>query len=787
MIRRYLQWSQAVTGLLVALGTALSQAPGITSGYSFTTLAGNAGLGTVEGSLSAARFNQPHGVAADAFGNFYLADTSNHTIRKVSSSGVISTVAGLAGVPGSADGLSEVARFNLPTCVVVDAVGVLYVADSGNHTLRKITPDGVVSTFAGSALELDSRGRPMGGYLDGHGVAARFRNPTGLAIDSGGNIVVADRSNGVIRRVSEAGDVTTVAGSAGSLGSIDATGTAAQFRYPAGVAVDAARNIYVADSYNRTVRKITSDGVVTTLAGLPIHPGTLDGVGTAARFVEPTGIAVGSDGWIYVADAGNHTIRRVSDSGEVSTLAGTGGGPSGLGGLSGAVDGKGSQAQFNSPAGLAITKSGDLVVADTGNSMLRKVTSEGVVSTLVGIASIPGSVDQSGSAARFARPVGLASDLEGNLYVADQDNHTIRKITSAGMVTTLAGFPGQAGTNDGVGDAARFAQPMAVAVGPNGHVYVADAGNGLLREVSPQGQVSTVAGLARSFGNVDGTGSAARFGRPIGVAVDRSGNIYVVDAGNLNVRQVTPAGEVTTYYQPPGGLNIDSLGGSGAALRLYSPSAIAVDPAGRVFLCDGSTIRRVVSAVETTVISGRPGDYGNAEDGAPVVARFNRPGGLTVDSAGNLYVADTLDQTIRKIAPDGWVTTLGGNLQIKDEQGHPVGGYSDGTGELARFWNPTGIAADNLGNIYVADTGNNVIRKGSPALRIGLNAVDLGLQSGQFAFEFGGPQGRVAVVEMSRDMLTWQPVWTNTMASSQRFVDRLAGGFERKFYRVRLP
>ncbi len=270
--------------------------------YTFTTLAGQASIGSADGTGSAARFYYPAGVATDSSGNVYVADRSNSTIRKITPAGVVTTLAGLAGYQGSADGTGSAARFYYPFGVATDSSGNVYVADGGNDTIRKITPAGVVTTLAGLA--------GITGSADGTGSAARFYNPAAVATDSSGNVYVADTVNYTIRKITPAGVVTTLAGLAGSYGSADGTGSAARFYYPFGVATDSSGNVYVADTDNHTIREITPAGVVTTLAGLAGSYGSADGAGSAARFHYPYGGATDSSGNVYVADSGNNTIRK---------------------------------------------------------------------------------------------------------------------------------------------------------------------------------------------------------------------------------------------------------------------------------------------------------------------------------------------------------------------------------------------------------------------------------------------------------------------------------------------
>src|SRR5262249_41246831 len=277
--------------------------------------------------------------------------------------------------------------------------------------------------------------------------------------------------------------------------------------FPTGVAVDSGGNAYVADLFNHTIRKLTPAGVVTTFAGVAESSGSTDGTGSAARFLAPAGLAIDSAGSLSVADAGNHTIRRITPAGVVSTLAGAAG-------LPGAADGTGSAARFRTPRAVTVDAAGNIYVADTSNQTIRKVTPAGVVTTFAGSAGSDGSVDGTGSGARFRGPDGIAVGLGGNIYVADTSNHTIRRIAPVGVVSTLAGVAGSPGSGDGTGSGARFSLPTGVAPDSAGNVYVTDGGNSVIRRITPAAAVSTVAGLAASTGSVDGIGAAARFYLP---------------------------------------------------------------------------------------------------------------------------------------------------------------------------------------------------------------------------------------------------------------------------------
>jgi sugar lactone lactonase YvrE len=683
----------SVTSALVTL-TIEPNPDGSAITYDFLAFAGVA-PGSADGTGTAARFNGPDDVAVDSAGNVYVADSANDIIRKVNPSGVVTTLAGMAGQGGSADGAGAAAQFNGPGALAVDLAGNVYVADTGNNTIRRVTPEGTVSTLAGSAGQA--------GSANGTGTAAQFSEPSGVAVDSAGNILVGDTGNDTVRRITPAGVVTTLAGAVGLGGYLDGAGGAARFNQPMGVAVDASGNVYVADSGNLVIREITPGGVVSTLAGKAGSYGSTDGTGSAARFADsvytgPTSVAVDGVGDVYVSDASNNTVRKITQAGVVTTLAGSPG-------QGGGLDGTGSAASFGYPYGVAATSSGTVYVADNVYDTIRAITPAGVVSTLAGAANI-GSADGAGGSAGFFLPGAVAIDNSGNAYVADSGNNTIRKITPGGVVTTLAGSAGQSGNADGTGSAAWFNFPDGIAVDGGGNVYVADNHNNTIRKITPAGVVTTMAGTPGQTGGSDGLGSAASFWGPAGLAADNAGNVYVADTGNCTIRKITPAGLVSTLAGKA--TKAGSADGAGSAARFYGPCGVAVDGSGNVFVADtnNSSIREVTPGGVVTTLAGSAGKPGSA-DGQGGAAAFNYPHGIAVDDSDAVYVADTFNSTIRMITSGGAVTTLGGSARIIGSHG--------GAGPLARFDRPDGIAVDNAGNLVVADTSNNCVRKASPA------------------------------------------------------------------------
>ncbi len=507
---------------------------------------------------------------------------------------------------------------------------------------------------------------------DGTGVSAGFHYPGAVTFDGAGNLYVADTYNNTIRKiVISTGDVTTLAGNGqDSHGSADGTGEAARFYLPSGITTDGT-NLYVADTWNCKIRKIViSTGVVTTLAGrsCSYYPQYAEGVGTEASFYYPSGIT--TDGTnLYVTDTSNNRIRKiVISTGEVTTLAGTG--------LPGSVDGEGTTASFNYPSGIT-TDGANLYVADTLNNAIRKIViSTGVVTALAGGY---GFANGTGTAARFARPEGIATDGT-NLYVADTLNNAIRKIVvSTGEVTTLAGAPGYVSEYysfaDGTGTAARFTHPRGITTdGQN--LYVADTENNTIRLIVISSGVVTTPVGAPPF--MDGTGAAARFFRPYAITTDGT-NLYVADTENDTIRKIViSTGKVTTLagsIQTPHGFT----DGTGTSASFSLPRGITTDGVN-LYIADGGSnrIRKIVIATGE----------------ATTLLVISEPFGITTDGT-NLYIASYRNCIISKVViSTGIVTTVAGAVNTE--------GFADGIGSNARFYSLTGIANDGT-NLYVTD------------------------------------------------------------------------------------
>ncbi len=686
------------------------------SGAGLALLAGGVGgAGNLDGIASDSRFNKPTGIAIDSAGNLYVADTGNQTIRRITPAGIVSVFAGRTGIAGGADGPATQATFSSPTGVAVDPTGIVYVADWGGGTIRKITPGGVVSTLAGSF--------GMADRIDGQGSVARFVHPYGITISAGGTLYVTDQvtaefdTDSSIRAVTASGAVTTdlflgssipygivaigadpvlyfsalspaeggLLGTTGSVlfeedvgqdltypiaggpvGNSDGQGAAAAFDFANGLALNAAGDIFAADMCNDTIRHIVPDpssahgtARVTSLAGLPTTDAdaldgcvsilaaggqSVDGTGAAATFNNPTGLVADASGNLYVVDQTSSVVRKVTPLGVVTTIAGAAF-------QIGSTDGPGPGASFgfneqffpNPQGATAIDASGTVFVADTWNHEIRKITANGQVSTVAGSAEVFDDIDGIGAAASFKQPAGIAVDAAGNLFVADDSGCVIRKITPAAVVSTIAGISdGRPGSNDGVGTSARFNCPMGIALDAAGNLYVADRDNHAIRKISPQAVVSTLAGSAAVSGGNDGTGAAASFTGPTGIGIDAAGNVYVADPGNHTIRKVTAGGVVTT-------------------------------------------------------LAGAAGQQGST-DGDGTSARFNAPTSVAVDSSGNVYVADSGNDAVRKITPAGVVSTLIGVVGMRGVR----------LGTDPRLDNPQGLSIS--GNTLVLISAGAVLR-----------------------------------------------------------------------------
>ena len=672
--------------LLTAVAWAQSQ-----DHFRIDTVVGGVGDG---GPATAAVLNSPIRVAVDGSGNLYIADFLNNRIRKVDSSGVITTVAG-TGTAGFSGGRATSARINNPSGVAVDGSGNLYIADTENHRVRKVNSSGGISTVAGTGTSGSSGD-------GGSATAALLDTPLAVAVDGSGNLYISDFFNDRIRKVDSSGEITAFAGTGTEGFSGDGgLATAAELEDPRDVAVDGSGNVYIADQWNNRIRKVdTSTGIITTVAGNGTRGFAGDGgQATAAQINRPRGVGVDGSGNLYIADSGNERIRKVDTSGIITTVAGTG-----TTGFSG-DGGQATAAQLNRPHGVAVDGTGNLYIADNLNHRIRKVDSSGVITTVAG----------TGAAGRLDEPVRVAFDGSGNFYIADYGNHQIRKVDSSGTITTVAGTGGAGFSGDnGQATAAQLDNPHGVAVDGSGNIYIADSDNHRIRKVDTSGVITTVAGTGTAgFSGDGGQATAAQINLPFGVDVDGSGNLYIADYKNHRIRKVDSSGVITTFAGT-GTAGFSGDGAAATAAMLNSPYGLGYglesDGTTNIYIADRENhrIRKVDSSGNITTVAGT-GEGGFSGDGGQAhEARIFYPDDVAADASGNIYIADYNNHRIRKVDSSRVITTIAGT-------GDPGFSGDGGSALAAQIDNPSGVTPDGSGNIYIADSDNNRIRKLTPA------------------------------------------------------------------------
>ena len=545
---------------------------------------------------------------------------------------------------------------------------VLLTAPSGYAT---------VGTFAGADY----------GNLDGMGRAANFNNPNGIAADAQGNLYIADQMNNALRKISPNGQVSTLVGNPTSYA------LSAGLFHPSAIALDAAGNLYVSDAYP-IIHKITPQGAVSVFAGSNAA-GYSDDTGTAAKFGGTiTGIAVDLQGNLFVTDASNYLIRKITPQGVVSTVAGRPG-------VFGHANGTGNAATFKGSSGIALLPNGDLVVSEYLNHDVRRVTQAGVVTTVAGDSSISGSPDGPAATAGFAGLLGITTDSAGNIYVVDVCR--VRVISTTGTVSTLAGNF-NSGYRDSTGSNAYFTRLQGICSGPSGTLFCTESSN-LVRKISAAALVSTFAGSVYS-NQTNGPTAAATFNYPISATADGAGNLYIADAGNNNIRKISPQGIVTTLAGSVNGGGNAYINGQGTSARFNYPIALVADTARNLYVADlyNNVIRKITPSGLVSTFAGVRSDTGGYADGPGTAARFRQPNGIAIDRAGNLYVTERSNPCIRKITASGIVSTFAGSLRS---------GSNDGLAAAASFNSNRCIALAPDGNLYVSDLRS--IRRISPA------------------------------------------------------------------------
>ncbi len=619
----------------VVLRLSISGLVSVYAGNGFATYSGDGGP-AVEASL-----NEPSGLALDAAGNLYIADNNNDRVRRVNAmTGIITTVAGSGARGFAGDGqLAVRARMFRPWSVAVDDTGALYISDRFNHRVRQVDPNGIIRTIAGTgAAGFNGDNRAAAG--------AMLNQPRGLAFGRDGSLYIADHYNHRIRRINAGGVISTVAGDGrDDFGGDGGPGLSASIKYPSDVAFDAIGNIYIAEEASHRIRQLAPTTIINTVAGNGRLTFAGDGgPATAASLAAPIGVAWDESGRLYIADSQNKRLRVVA-SGVINTLAG------------GATEAifrsrvPALSAVFANTRRLALDGPGNLFVSDEGARLVRRIGLDGVITTAAGNGSY-GYTGDGGPATEtaLAGVRGMAVDANGNLFIADRLNHRVRRVDRNGIITNLAG-QGRGGYRDGNATTeALLASPNGLAFGLDGALYVADEESYTIRRIA-NGIVSTVAGtgFVNGYGGDGGPASRAVLNTPYDLCFDPAGNLFIAELEGHRVRRVDRSGVISTVT----GTGVAGYNGDGipaATAQLSFPTGIACHTDGSVYVAEERPprIRRIANGVITAVAGD--GVEGFRGDGGPArLARFISPTGLALDAAGNLYIADNGNRRVRKI------------------------------------------------------------------------------------------------------------------------------------------
>jgi uncharacterized protein (TIGR03437 family) len=655
--------------------------------YTIDTIAGSSSNGD-GGPAAAAQIGSIQGVATDRLGNLYISDTDHHRVRKIDPKGLITAIAGTGTAGFNGDGgPAAQASLNLPYGLAVDAGGSVYIADLGNNRVRRVSPDGIITTFAGGGTAASSGD-------GGPALSAQLLMPRNVGVDADGAVYISEFAGHRVRKVA-GGAIFTAAGN-GVAGFRGDGGPAlnAQLNSPAGLAVDRSGALYIADSQNQRIRKVAGGVISTVLGGA-----------SATALLTPLAVSAGGYGDLYVADM-SAVIRRFTAAGAWLNFAGTGDpGYSGDGGPAGG-------ARLSQPLALAADIAGNVLIAD--GCRLRQVDISGRIQTIAGDA-FQHYIGDGGTAlnAILNHPAAVALDSSGRLMIADTASQRARRVI-AGSIGTVAGNGSAASGPDGAMAAdAPLNYPTGIAAGDAGELWIAESRGHRVRIVTSDGWMRTAVGAGSAGLGPEGLPpNQTALNGPRGLCRDRAGSLYVVDTGNHRVLRLTPSGTVETAAGN-GSPGAAGDGGSARTAQLTQPSACAADGAGNLYIADTANhrIRKVDPAGRISTIAGNGAAGALGDGGQATGASLNSPAGVAVDDNGSIFITDTANHRIREVTPEGVIRTIAG-------KGAP-GFAGDGGAALdALLDSPGGILLDGAGELYFADTNNSRVRRLTPAAAI---------------------------------------------------------------------
>jgi hypothetical protein len=638
------------------------------------------------------------GVAVTSSGTVYIADPINSVVEEVTPSGQLSVFAGRPGVPGAPTaGPAASSDLDQPYGVAVDGSGDVFIADTQNSLVEKVTPSGTLSIIAGIATQA---GTPTAGAA----TSSKLFQPQGIALDGSGDVFIADTQNNLVEKVTSGGTLSILAGKVGQFGApTPGPATSSKLNLPSGVAVDGSGDLFIADFANGLVEEVTVGGTLSILAGKVGQVGApTPGPASSSDLWGPSGVAIDGSGDLYIADATNSLIEKVT-GGTLSILAGQVG-HTGL-----PTPGAATSSELGNPMALALDGSGALYIADATNNLTEKVTAGGTLSVIAGDGPLGGPPTPGpATSSALGSPVDVATDAAGDLYIADPGNNVIEKLTPSGTLSIIAGDGKSGPPTPGPATSSGLSDPSAIAVDGQGNLYIADPFDFVVEKVTPGGTLSIIAGQVGQIGPPTPGPASSSDLSPFGLAVDGSGDVYIADNVETStttaayVLEVTPSGTLSIVAGT--GLIGSPTAGPATSSKLNFPEGLAVDGTGNLYISDvyANVIAKVTPSGELSILAGS-GVMGAPVPGPATSSPLNNPGGIAVDGSGDLFIANPGNNDVLEVSQNQTLSVLAGS----GNQGPPTPGPASGSD----LNGPLGVAADAAGNVYIADATNDDVEE----------------------------------------------------------------------------